>query len=108
MTITPRMDRFVDCSESPNTRPTHCSRFQFKANDYLRGDVRKTGQFTHVSSFLGNDVSGKRFNTHVSSKLRGLVRGKRFISHGRRNWGGGRLPGIERQCNMTDRKREIA
>lgn len=64
MTITPRMDSFVDCSESPNTRPTHCSRFQFKANDYLRGDVRKTGQFTHVSSFFGHDVRGKRFNTH--------------------------------------------
>ena len=64
MTITPRMDRFVDCSESPNTRPTHCSRFQFKANDYLRGDVRKTGRFTHVSSILGHDVREKRFITH--------------------------------------------
>ena len=53
--------------------------------------VRKTGRFTHVSS-----------------KLRGLVRGKRFISYGRRNWGGERFPGIERQCNMADRKREIA
>ena len=69
MTITPRMGRFVDCSESPNTRLTHCSRFQFKANDYLRGDVRKTGRFTHVSIILGHDVSGKRFNTHVSSKF---------------------------------------
>ena len=64
MTITPRMDRFIDCSESPNTRLTHCSRFQFKANDYLRGDVRKTGRFTHVSIILGHDVSGKRFITH--------------------------------------------
>lgn len=70
--------------------------------------VRKTGRFTHVSSILGYDVSGKRFNTHVSSKLSHLVRGKRFISHGRRNWGGERLPWIERLCNMTDRKREIA
>lgn len=64
MTITPRMDRFVDCSESPNTRPTHCSRFQFKANDYLHGDVRKTGRFTHVSSNFGHAVRGKRFITH--------------------------------------------
>ena len=76
--------------------------------DIRESPVRKTGRFTHVSSILGNDVSGKRFNTHVSSKLRGLVRGKRFISYGRRNWGGERLPWIERQCNMTDRKRETA
>lgn len=76
--------------------------------DICEFPVRKTGRFTHVSIILGHDVSGKRFNTHVSSKLRGLVREKRFISHGRRNWGGERLPGIERQCNMTDRKREIA
>ena len=53
--------------------------------------VRKTGRFTHVSIIFGH-----------------VVRGKRFISHGRRNWGGERLPGIERQCNMTDLKREIA
>ena len=76
--------------------------------DIRESPVRETGQFTHVSSNFGHDVSGKRFNTHVSSKLRGLVRGKRFISHGKRNWGDERLPGIERQCNMTDRKREIA
>ena len=76
--------------------------------DIRESPVRKTGRFTHVSIILGNDVSGKRFNTHVSSKSSGLVSGKRFISHGRRNWGGERLPGIERQCNMTDRKREIA
>ena len=76
--------------------------------DIRESPVRKTGRFTHVTSFLGHDVSKKRFNTHVSSKLSGLVRGKRFISHGRRNWGGERVPGIERQCNMTDRKREIA
>ena len=59
--------------------------------DIRESPVRKTGRFTHVSIILGHDVSGKR-----------------FISHGRRNWGGERLPGIERQCNMTDRKREIA
>ena len=59
--------------------------------DIRESPVRKTGRFTHVSS-----------------KSSGLVRGKRFISHGRRNWGGERLPGIERQCNMTDQKREIA
>ena len=59
--------------------------------DIRESPVRKTGRFTHVSIILGHDVSEKRFNTH-----------------GRRNWGGERLPGIERQCNMTDRKREIA
>lgn len=59
--------------------------------DICEFPVRKTGQFTHVSSIFGHDV-----------------REKRFISHGRRNWGGERLPWIERQCNMTDRKREIA
>lgn len=76
--------------------------------DIRESPVRKTGRFTHVNIILGHDVSGKRFNTHVSCKLSGLVRGKRFISHGRRNWDGERLPGTERQCNMTDRKREIA
>ena len=70
--------------------------------------VRKNARFTHDRMNFHHDVRGKRFNTHVSSKSSGLVRGKRFISHGRRNWGGERLPGIERQCNMTDRKREIA
>lgn len=34
----------------------------------LLRDVRKTGQFTHVSSIFGH-----------------VVRGKRFITHGRRN-----------------------
>lgn len=38
-----------------------------KDGNHLR-DVRKTGQFTHVSSILGH-----------------VVRGKRFITHGRRN-----------------------
>lgn len=76
--------------------------------DISESPVRKTGRFTHVSIILGHDVNGKRFNTHVSSELSRLARGKRFISHGRRNWGGERLPGIERQCNMTDQKREIA
>lgn len=73
--------------------------------DIRESPVRKTGQFTHVSSIFGHVVRGKRFITHVSSKLSRLVHGKRFISHGRRNWGGERFPGIERQCNMADRKR---
>lgn len=76
--------------------------------DISESPVRITGRFTHVSIILGHDVSRKRFNAHVSSKLSSLVREKRFISHGRRNWDGERLLGIERQCNMTDRKRETA
>ena len=34
-----------------------------KDGNHLR-DVRKTGQFTHVSSIFGHDVRGKRFITH--------------------------------------------
>lgn len=34
-----------------------------KDGNHLR-DVRKTGQFTHVSIILGHDVRGKRFITH--------------------------------------------
>ena len=65
--------------------------------DISESPVRKTGRFTHVNIILGHDVSEKRFNTHINSKSSGLVRGKRFISYGRRNWGGERLTGIERQ-----------
>lgn len=36
-----------------------------KDGSHLR-DVRKTGQFTHVSSIFGHDVRGKRFITHVT------------------------------------------
>ena len=36
-----------------------------KDGNHLR-DVRKTGQFTHVSSIFGRDVRGKRFITHGS------------------------------------------
>lgn len=32
--------------------------------DIREYSVRKTWQFTHVSSIFGHDVSGKRFNTH--------------------------------------------
>lgn len=32
--------------------------------DIREYSVRKTGRFTHVSSFFGHDVSGKRFITH--------------------------------------------
>lgn len=39
-----------------------------KAGSHLR-DVRKTGQFTHVSSILGHVVRGKRFITHESLQI---------------------------------------
>ncbi len=39
-----------------------------KDGNHLR-DVRKTGQFTHVSSILGHDVRGKRFITHGVHKF---------------------------------------
>ena len=38
-----------------------------------RRDVRKTGQFTHVSSIFGHDVRGKRFITHVSLQIHGKL-----------------------------------
>ena len=43
-----------------------------KDGSHLR-DVRKTGQFTHVSSFFGHDVRGKRFNAHESSQIHGKL-----------------------------------
>lgn len=43
-----------------------------KDGSHLR-DVRKTGQFTHVSSILGHDVRGKRFITHGSSQIHGKL-----------------------------------
>ena len=39
-----------------------------KDGSHLR-DVRKTGQFTHVSSIFGHDVRGKRFITHGSLQI---------------------------------------
>ena len=39
-----------------------------KDGNHLR-DVRKTGQFTHVSSIFGHAVRGKRFITHVSLQI---------------------------------------
>ena len=38
-----------------------------------RRDVRKTGQFTHVSSIFRHVVSKKRFITHVSLQIRGKL-----------------------------------
>ena len=38
-----------------------------------RRDVSKTWQFTHVSSILGHDVSGKRFITHGSLHVAGKL-----------------------------------
>lgn len=39
-----------------------------KDGNHLR-DVRKTGQFTHVSSIFGHAVRGKRFITHGSLQI---------------------------------------
>ena len=39
-----------------------------KDGNHLR-DVRKTGRFTHVSSILGHDVRGKRFNAHEGLQI---------------------------------------
>lgn len=39
-----------------------------KDGNHLR-DVRKTGQFTHVSIIFGHDVRGKRFITHGSLQI---------------------------------------
>lgn len=41
----------------------HLCQLANKDGSHLR-DVRKTGRFTHVSSFFGHDVRGKRFITH--------------------------------------------
>ena len=41
----------------------HLCQLANKDGSHLR-DVRKTGQFTHVSSIFGHDVRGKRFITH--------------------------------------------
>lgn len=38
-----------------------------------RRDVSKTVRFTHVSSILGHDVHGKRFNTHESLHVAGKL-----------------------------------
>ena len=38
-----------------------------------RRDVRKTGQFTHVSSIFRHVVSGKRFITHEGLQIHGKL-----------------------------------
>ena len=46
-----------------------------KDGSHLR-DVRKTGQFTHVSSVFGHDVRGKRFITHGGLQIHGKLNKK--------------------------------
>lgn len=41
-----------------------------------RSDVRKTGQFSHVSSIFRHVVSGKRFITHGSLHVAGKLNKK--------------------------------
>lgn len=43
-----------------------------KDGSHLR-DVRKTGQFTHVSSIFGHDVREKRFIAHGSLQIHGKL-----------------------------------
>ena len=43
-----------------------------KDGNHLR-DVRKTGQFTHVSNILGHAVRGKRFITHGGLQIHGKL-----------------------------------
>lgn len=50
----------------------HLCQLANKDGSHLR-DVRKTGQFTHVSSIFGHAVRGKRFNTHESLQIHGKL-----------------------------------